>query len=449
MTFTPAHVRRLAQVRKWFAPARFGLFYHWGLFTGGGCTSSAERWQAPLKYPTPADLERAAPDPAAVAANLAENARRCGAKYATLTALHSCDGYCVIYPTQLAGVVHRTRLDYLGEFIRACAARDIKPLVYVPCGPEHWNTPGGPWLGEGLRDKASFARFLAGLVDELVARHGQRVGGFWIDGMTEETRPLPAHIHRVLPDAIVINNNNTFLDLDEVDYGTTEFLAGEPDPAYCRPSALRRSEPRFGVTQPGRDFNEDIPTCNQWWYAEGLAACSAATWASYERDRAPYLADPNFLVRQMLSSLGQRGQWNYALGVGPRVDGSLPPEFAPSFARLAEFLAWGGAAVYGTTGGEGSVLTPGWFSAPWSNSAGYCSVTVSLANPAIHYLLVTSAPNTPSAAFHTNGRVPARVTDLRTGAAVPFTMGAGVWLKDLDWSDVDRYGAKVFRLDFG
>jgi hypothetical protein len=27
---------REARVAQWYAPARFGLFCHWGLFTGGG-----------------------------------------------------------------------------------------------------------------------------------------------------------------------------------------------------------------------------------------------------------------------------------------------------------------------------------------------------------------------------------------------------------------------------
>ncbi len=437
MNFTNSRKRRELQAKKWFAPARFGLFYHWGLYTGGGCTHNEQKWQRPLTYPNVCVLEKAVPDPAKVAENMANNAVRCGAKYITLTALHSCDGYCVIYPTKLKGFIHRTNLDYLGEFIRSCSAKGIRPIIYMPCGPEHWNTPGGPWIEEGFRDNASFANLLKGLVEELAILHGDRIGGFWIDGMTPELKQLPGYMHKILPDCIVINNNNTFLDIHDVDYGTTEFLSDTPCPHYCRPNALHKVEQRFGITPPGTDFNEDIPACNGWWYKK-----------EHDADSIPYLEDPNFLVRQMLSSIGQRGQWNFALGIGPCVDGSIPPEFEPSFKRLGEFMEWGSEAVYGTTGGEHSIIAPGWFNAPWSRSAGFCSVTVSLKSPSTHFLIVTEAPSTDSAAFHTNGSAPTSIRDLRTGKLFTFTVESGILLKDIEWSDVENFGAKVFKVEF-
>ena len=437
MKLSDAQLRRRAQAMKWFAPARFGLFYHWGLCTGGGCTHSDESWNKPLKYPTVEALERAVPDSKLVAENMAAFALRAGAKYITLTALHSCDGYCVIYPTKLKGFVLKTKLDYFGDFVRAAHAKALKPLAYIPCGPEHWNSKGGPWLKEPARDNASYSKLMEGLVRELAEQHGSKLAGFWIDGMTPELRYLPGVIHEVLPDAVVINNNSTFLEIADVDYGTTEFLAGTPDPDYCRPSALRKIEPRFSITPPGSDFNEDIPTCNGWFYREGNPGESAK----------PYLADPNYLVRQMISSLGQRGQWNFALGVGPRVDGTLPPEFEPTFQRLAEFMQWGSEAIYGTRGGEASALAPGFFAAPWA-PGGFCSVSVSLERPGVHYVLVTSAPSVNRAGFHSGGRVPERITDLRTGAELPFSMMAGPIIENVDWSDVERYGAKVFKVEF-
>jgi hypothetical protein len=250
-------------------------------------------------------------------------------------------------------------------------------------------------------------------------------------------RDLPAYIHEVAPRAIVINNNNTSLDIDDVDFGTTEFLAGEPTPAYCRPNALRRMEPRFKVSIPGADFNEDIPTCNEWWHQGGELSAVARQYAD----------DPNFLLRQMLSSLGQRGQWNFALGIGPLVDGTMPAPFRAGLARAAEFMQWGAEAVRNTTGGEGGILTPGWFTAPWQNE-GFCSVTRSLAQPEIYYVSVTTAPQTDAALFHTRGAAPRRITDLRSGTEVPFTMLAGAYLTGIDWRDVEECGVKVFRFDF-
>ena len=36
MTRNPIWLARRERLMKWWAPARFGLFYHYGLFTGGG-----------------------------------------------------------------------------------------------------------------------------------------------------------------------------------------------------------------------------------------------------------------------------------------------------------------------------------------------------------------------------------------------------------------------------
>ena len=104
------------------------------------------------------------------------------------------------------------------------------------------------------------------LIRELAERYGNAISGFWIDGMNPEMKSFPAEIRRRFPDAVIINNNNTSLDIEEVDCGTTEFLSGIPEPSYCRPSALRTSGPPFYISIPGHDFNEDIPTCCAWWY---------------------------------------------------------------------------------------------------------------------------------------------------------------------------------------
>ena len=69
MEYTQEHLARRERVMKWYAPARLGLFYHWGLYTGGGCTHANPGYSAPLTYANPAALEAAAPDPELVARN--------------------------------------------------------------------------------------------------------------------------------------------------------------------------------------------------------------------------------------------------------------------------------------------------------------------------------------------------------------------------------------------
>ena len=88
------------------------------------------------------------------------------------------------------------------------------------------------------------------------------------------------------------------------------------------------------------------------------------------------MKDRTYLVKQMVSSLGQRRQWNFALGIGPMIDGKLPACFSPMIENTGRFLAWAGESIYDTMGGEGSALNPGWF-----NDGAYGSITVSRKDP--------------------------------------------------------------------
>ena len=50
------YLRRKHHLERWFSPARFGLFFHWGLFTGGGNTHREADQEHPLSYSTPEAL---------------------------------------------------------------------------------------------------------------------------------------------------------------------------------------------------------------------------------------------------------------------------------------------------------------------------------------------------------------------------------------------------------
>ena len=63
--------------------------------------------------------------------------------------------------------------------------------------------------------------------------------------------------------------------------------------------------------------------------------------------------------------------------------------------------------------------------------------------------MVAQAPTKGFALFETDGYVPKKISDLRTGAELPFAMwGSGPYLEGVDWSDVDRYGVKVLVFEF-
>ncbi len=420
---------RQERVSQWCAPARFGLFCHWGLFTGGGDSSSND--PHPFRYQTAAELEAASPGPDVVASNLVATAKRMGARYITFTLLHSCDRYAVTFPTKNPGFKMKTTRDYIGALGTRCHQEGLHFLLYLCSGPEHGFTPGGPWLDESLRDGAKYVEATKAVLDELAALHAKDIDGFWIDGSTFD---LPQHMRKCFPGCIIVHNNGGSLGNPDVDYGTTEFLSGVAEPDYSRPTGLVRTHPRWNILPPRRDFNEDIPVVGSWWYQS-----TSPTEDGYRNSQ--YAKNPTFIIRQMVSSLGVRREWNFAIGVGPIVDGKFAPSLEPMVEKLHDYLSWAGESIYNTIGGDGSPLNPGW----WNDGA-YGAVTVSLKDPKTLYVHVTTAPKGDNLQVPNNGYRVASIVDLRTGAPIHFTDSGILVFQTKDWADVTTFGDRVFKV---
>jgi len=453
MKHHPDYLARKECVNHWYAPARIGLFYHWGLFTGGGMTT-ADGHFVPLRYKTVEEFEAAAPSPEAIAKNLFATARRFGAKYVNFTCLHAADGYAVMFPTKQPEFTLKTSKDYLGAVIEESARTGIRLIIYIPMCSAHVNAPEGPYM-RGISNQREARGLYGRLVEEIGERYDKpKIGGFWLDGgFTEPFLDFPAFIKNVFPEAIVNVNSCTFLEVKEDDFSVTEFLDSAPVPPYNRPSALTKVN-SYCIGAPPDDFNEDIPNCASWWYWEDRGPFRKEIGAKEK----PYLDNPNFLLKQMISSLGQRGQWNFTFGIPVRLDGTLEEKYHPMFDKVERFMRWGSEAIYNTTGGKTSPIRPGFF-----HGGGFCSVTFPRENPKICYVLITEPPDAaksgyflvppgpdPYAAFFTNGLEPIRVSDLRTGAAIDFDMpgGMGFHVRDMDWNDISEHGVKVLKVEF-
>ena len=145
MKLNQDYLARKKRVNKWYAPARIGLFYHWGLFTGGGMTTSDMNF-TPLAYKSVEEFEAAAPKPEVIAENLFATARRFGAKYVNFTCLHAADGYAVLFPTKQPEFTLKTNQDYLGAVIDESFRTGIRLMIYIPMCSAHVNAKGGPYL---------------------------------------------------------------------------------------------------------------------------------------------------------------------------------------------------------------------------------------------------------------------------------------------------------------
>ncbi|MDL5054441.1 hypothetical protein QQ056_12920 [Oscillatoria laete-virens NRMC-F 0139] len=437
------HKERLHRVHQWFAPARFGLFYHWGLFTGGGNSAKAE-WGAPLHIPSIQALEQSSPPPAILARNLVATALKVRAKYITFTVVHSCGGWAVVYPTKVPGFHHVTSLDYVGALLDEAQKHRVRVMLYLPGGMGHWDSDGGPWVAENLRTPAGYAEGLKKMAHELIDLYGSKISGFWLDGLDNLLSDLPSIMHQRLPDCIVCVNNFTRFQVPEMDYSTTEFLSNTPAPSYNRPSGLTKPIDWIeGMLPPLRDLNEDIPTCNDWWHGAPPYNQPWLREYAYRQGFNNYQHDRHFWIKEMVCSLGIRGQWNYTMGIGPMLDGTIPPAFMPMIEAMAEFMSWASPAIHDTTGGDRSPLAPG-----FCNDGAFCAVTQSLKNPAICHILVTEPPQKEHIRVQTNLMKVLSVHDLRTNQPMRFSQNSALEITPPDWSSIQRDGVSVFRVEF-
>ena len=141
---------RQRRVDAWYAPARFGLFYTWGMLTGS--LGSSTHGEDPLRYNSVAEFEAAAKDPEAIAANMVATVKKAGARYLIFTVFHSCGRYFVTYPSQVPAYKCKATKDYFGALVNRCHQEGIPLVVYMGPDCNHAWIKDGPHLTEEMRD---------------------------------------------------------------------------------------------------------------------------------------------------------------------------------------------------------------------------------------------------------------------------------------------------------
>ena len=303
----------------WFSRARFGLFVHWG-------HGSQRGWE--LSWPlvgglrtlrhcqdVPAETYHAnartfAPRPGAVAEWI-EAAKRCGMRYAVLTAKHH-DGFA-LFPTRssdfsIAATPYRG--DLVREYVDATRAAGLRVGLYFSLCD--WHHPDYPAFTDadrpyrfGLAPRPTaeqwtrYTAFLFAQLRELLEDYGQ-IDLLWFDGGWERTadawrtRELEAMIRQLQP-GIVINDRLPGAG----DYETPEQFIPPEAPARAWETCL---------------------TMNESW-----------AWNPSDRDYKSGRA----LVHALCEVAGRGG--NLLLDVSPTGDGSLPPE---QVERLGVIAGW-------------------------------------------------------------------------------------------------------------
>ncbi len=368
---------RFGDGRDWFFERRFGLFIHWGLYAIPGWHEQlqwrgrvprdeysrlAEQWN-PTKYDPDEWLD------------LAE---RVGMKYVCFTTKHH-DGFCLWDTKETDYNTMNTPYgrDVLAMLAEACHRRGVPLCLYYSCADwHHPNYPNqgrhhelpGPLPGDEP-DQAKYLEYLKAQVRELCTNYGV-IHGFWWDMNVEQhvDRSINDLIRRLQPNAVI--NNRGY---DEGDFGT-----------------------------PERDFESDAGELAFDRPTEACQSVGMESWG-FRRDE-DYYTD-----RHLLRSLDRylaRGA-NYLLNVGPRGDGTIPPEATAILERIGN---WYDAVEEALVGVE-----------PCSQLTANRGVLLTRRENVL-YVHLCEDPVSEGAALKPIDTAPQRATLLNTGDRVEFTV---------------------------
>jgi alpha-L-fucosidase len=186
----------------------------------------------------------------------------------------------------------------------------------------------------GERDHAKYVDYLHAEVAELASNYGKVDVLWWdysaLDFQGEEAWrafDLMKAVRAKLP--AVIMNNRLFRS-PEAGWKSmgTEGYAAQLDPKYGDFITPEQHIPATGM--PGVDWETCMTLNTTWGYSEHDHA-----WKSDET-----------LIRNLIDIASKGG--NYLLNIGPKGDGSVPPETLKSFHAIGAWMKTNSAAIYGT-----------------------------------------------------------------------------------------------------
>ena len=294
--------------RCWWFDARFGMFIHWGLYAINGWHEQ-EQWRRAIPRAEYGNLrEKWNPvnfDPDA----WIDLAQAAGMKYLCFTTKHH-DGFC-LWDTKFTDFNTMNSpygKDILKLLADACHRRNFPLCLYYSIAD--WHHPNYPNQGRHHElppqpgdspDWEKYLDFLKAQVRELCSNYGE-IHGFWWDmNVPEHVDPsINAMIRELQPKAMI--NNRGF---DPGDFGT-----------------------------PERDWDKSVHTKSR--FDAPVEACQSVGYQSwgYREDEDNY--SRNHLIRGIHNMLAKGG--NYLLNVGPKPDGTIPPESAAMLKHIGQWL---------------------------------------------------------------------------------------------------------------
>ena len=341
---------------QWWRGARFGMFVHWGVYSGlagtwkgkpVGTRGGMEWIQQRVRADTWEYAHEAVPHfrPAKdFAAEWAKLAREAGCRYVVFTTKHH-DGFCLFQSQYTTYDAHDLiGRDLCREIVEAIRAEGLRVGFYHSVIDWHHpqydyvkaNQLPHPLKGQpspnGPRHHDIYVDYLHHQARELLSNYGPVDVIWWDyskkgnDGPFWRANELMA-MARDLQPAIISNNRLYHIPHIEKDDSVGRLRTWKPEQGdFTTPE---QTIPSTGI--PGVDWEVCMTMNTTWGYSEHDKA-----WKS-----------PETLIRNLVDIVSKGG--NYLLNIGPKGDGSVPQESVQSMQAIGRWMAVNGEAIHETT----------------------------------------------------------------------------------------------------
>ncbi len=341
----------------WWRDARFGMFVHWGIYSGlagnwnGKPADEPEGIFVPLKVRADTGSYAKAAIPTlqpktGFAAEWAKLAKAAGCGYVVLTTKHH-DGFA-LHDSEFGDFHAGAALnrDLVREFVDACRAEGLRVGFYHSLIDWHHdqyaynrtNILPHPLKGDpypnGTRDHAKYVDFLHAQVDELISDYG-KVDLMWFDYSAPDLQGQEGWrafdlIQKVRAKQPAVIINNRLFRTEESGWNMATGKSG---------STL---DHQFGdfITPEQHIPAKNIPA-GDW----ETCMTMNGTWGYNEHDH--HWKSPEAIIRKLVDIASKGG--NFLLNVGPTGDGSIPQPSIDTMTAIGKWMDTNAEAIRGTT----------------------------------------------------------------------------------------------------
>lgn len=300
---------------EWFRQSAFGMFIHWGIYSIPG----RGEWVMFHEKIPPEEYRMFAKQFNPKRCKIEEwvaLAKFAGMRYIVLTAKHH-DGFA-LFDSQVSNFTSTktaAQRDFVAEYVRVCRKAGLKVGLYFSL-PD-WQWPA--FFSGSQKDPKGWAEFITYVheqVRELCTNYG-KIDILWYDAMTApgrqmdtaddwDAKRLNAMVRKLQPHILINNRSGLPEDFDT-------------------------AEQNYRPSQPGRLWELCMTMNNHWGWLK-----ADPLWKPVKQ-----------LVHILTACVSEGG--NFLLNVGPKPDGTIPPQSVKRLQDIGRWLKINGESIYGVS----------------------------------------------------------------------------------------------------